>query len=244
MATWLCYRFDTTVPLPSWHRFCLRVAYRNTLSLQMPQLTLTPVLRCTSLIAALLILEACSAQGTPVQPGVPPSPFQPIATLQDLMAGEVDPSADAVWDSVATEVTAAGSKDQQPQTPAEWAEVRRNALRLLEATNLLLIKGRHVATTPFAAEAQGALDSAQIEQRIDSNRATFDQFAVALRTTGLEALAAIDKHDAQALLRVGGSLDAVCESCHLTFWYPDQVIPPVPDHGVPVFGTASTNVRH
>jgi hypothetical protein len=158
------------------------------------------------------------------------------------MSEDVDPSADAIWDAVATTVTGAGVDEKQPRTPQEWAAIRRNALRLLEDTNLLLIDGRRVSSTLFAAEAQGALDSTQIEQRIDADRATFNQFAVALRTTGLRALAAIDAHDAQGLMRVGGSLDGVCEACHLHFWYPNQVIPPFPEHA-PVYGESHTPAR-
>jgi len=31
-----------------------------------------------------------------------------------------------------------------------------------------------------------------------------------------------------ALVRAGGDIDAVCEGCHLAFWYPNQVIPAFP----------------
>ena len=31
-----------------------------------------------------------------------------------------------------------------------------------------------------------------------------------------------------SLLETGETMDEVCEGCHLTFWYPDQVIPPPP----------------
>jgi hypothetical protein len=41
-------------------------------------------------------------------------------------------------------------------------------------------------------------------------------------------LAAIDAKDPAALVKAGGTLDEICESCHLTFWYPNQVIPPLP----------------
>lgn len=199
-------------------------------------------------LAGALVLAACTSRAPAPAVQVPavtaPSlpPFQPIATLRELMSEEIDPSADAVWDSVATTVSAAGVDEKQPRTPQQWAAVRRDALRLLEATNLLLIDGRRVSSTPFAAEAQGALDSTQIEQRIDADRPTFNGFAVALRTSGLQALEAIDARDARALLRVGGSLDAVCEACHLKFWYPNQIIPPFPRQA-PVYGHLHTSGR-
>ena len=45
----------------------------------------------------------------------------------DLMDSMVDPSADIIWESVATNVTATGKEDKQPRTPEEWAAVRRGA---------------------------------------------------------------------------------------------------------------------
>src|SRR5262245_5548498 len=73
------------------------------------------------------------------------SNFRPTATIKDIMDSMVDPSADVLWDSVATIVSAAGTEEKQPRTDEEWADVHRNAVRLVEATNLLLIEGRHVA---------------------------------------------------------------------------------------------------
>ena len=192
-------------------------------------------------VVVLLALTACGGpQQSVSQPAQQTqSLLKPVASLHDLMVAEVDTSADVVWDAVETDISAAGTEDKQPRTPEEWDAVRQGAVRLVEAANLLLIDGRHVASTPFGPEAQGALGSDEIERRLTANRARFDQFAVALRDTAGQALAAIDAHDARTLLQVGGALDAVCESCHLAFWYPDQVIPPFPQQGVPRLGVVA-----
>jgi hypothetical protein len=29
-------------------------------------------------------------------------------------------------------------------------------------------------------------------------------------------------------VKAGGVIDEICEGCHLTFWYPNQVIPSLP----------------
>jgi cytochrome c556 len=180
---------------------------------------------------ALSALAACTAHQTPAvaipsTPSVPP--FQPVATLQDLMQSEVDASADSLWDAVETDVTRAGEVQRQPHAADQWQAIRRQAIVLVEAGNLLLINGRPVSAAPFAAEAQGALDSSQIADRIASNRDVFNQFAVSLRSGARAMLEAIDAKDPTALVKAGGTLDEICESCHLTFWYPNQVIPPLP----------------
>ncbi len=150
------------------------------------------------------------------------------------MQSEVDPSADHIWDAVETVVTSRGTEERHPRTAAQWADLRRSAITLIEATNLLQMDGRRVSTKPFAAEADGALDSTQIQQRLDSNRAGFNAFAQSLRAAVLRQLAAIDAKDPVTLVRAGGDVDEVCEACHLTFWYPNQVIPPLPDHIPPL----------
>jgi hypothetical protein len=154
--------------------------------------------------------------------------LRPVASLQELMQTEVDPSADGIWDAVESDVTKAGIEERHPHTSDEWAAVRKANLTLVEATNLLQIPHRLVGIKPFAAEAQGALDSDQIAERIGSNRAAFDGFAQALRDAGLKALAAVDAKDPVALVKAGGTIDEICEGCHLTFWYPNQVIPSLP----------------
>jgi cytochrome c556 len=144
------------------------------------------------------------------------------------MDGIIDPAADDLWGSVETTVSSQGVQEKQPHSPDEWAEVRRKAITLIEASNLLAIEGRQVGAKPFPAEAEGALDSAQIQQRIAAERAVFVDFAGSLRASAQQALAAIDAQDPAALVNAGGVIDGVCEGCHMRFWYPNQVIPPLP----------------
>ena len=44
-----------------------------------------------------------------------------------------------------------------------------------------------------------------------------------------EMLTAIDGRNIQGMLDAGERIDEVCEACHSTFWYPNQVIPEFPD---------------
>jgi cytochrome c556 len=169
------------------------------------------------------VLAACGARsGSEL-----PSALKPIASIQELMQSEIDTSADGVWDAVETVVTAQGTEERQPHTPEEWEAVRRAAITLIEGTNLLVMDGRRVGAREFPAEAEGALNSQQIAERIAANRPAFNAFAVSLREAGLTALAAVDAKDPDALLTAGGHLDEICEACHVTFWYPNQKIPAV-----------------
>ena len=68
--------------------------------------------------------------------------IHPSASLQEVMDGIVDPSADGMWDAVETTVDKDGEHDKQPRSAEEWAEVRRKTITLIEAANLLVIVGR------------------------------------------------------------------------------------------------------
>jgi hypothetical protein len=167
----------------------------------------------------LALLAACAPSAAPVTPAAAAIPFAPTASIRELMGAEVDPAADALWESVLQTVTVAGEQDRQPRTPAEWEAVRRSALTLVEATNLLIMEGRRIAPTDQRPE-NWELDPKAAQQRLDTHRAEFTGFALALRRVSLDALAAIDARDASRLFEAGTSLEEACEACHLVYWYP------------------------
>jgi cytochrome c556 len=144
--------------------------------------------------------------------------------IKELMNSIVDPSADRLWEAVATVSTLAGIERRQPRTDRQWSTVRADAITLIESMNLLVMEGRHAALagTPVG---DGELTPQQIDERVASNRAVFIGFAHALQDEAQKALAAIDHRDAAALLEAGGNIDEACEACHVTFWYPDQGTP-------------------
>jgi len=147
------------------------------------------------------------------------------------MVNEVDPSADALWESVGTTVSSAGTEEHQPRTEAEWLEVRRHAIVLTEATNLLVMPGRKVAAPGKKLEDEGVLGiytAAEAQAAIDGKHEVFVAFAHALHDAAEKMLTAIDAKNPQGMLTAGEAIDEACESCHMTFWYPNQVLPKFP----------------
>lgn len=173
-------------------------------------------------LPAMLALAACSRPDAGIALPQQGPAFAPVVTVQDVMLNLVDPSADALWQSVETVYSAAGEEKRQPRTPEEWAVVKRHAVTLAEAANVLLIDGRKVVANEAPPEKMGYLGTTEIGERVAANRAEFNRFAVLLRETATQALKAIDAQDADALLEAGGPIDAACEGCHLAFWYPGQ----------------------
>src|SRR5258706_2001599 len=156
--------------------------------------------------------SACSSQG-PVSAGKDIVAVDPNATIQEFMAGQVDPAADALWDSVAIIVSAAGIEERRPRTEADWKAVRLQALTLMATTRFLGLQGRRVASQT-APQGSGELSPPDIQRRIDADHDTFVRFADALRIAAQQALTAIDARDPQRLMDAGGVIDSACEACH------------------------------
>lgn len=188
---------------------------------------------------AILGLSACEQKtSTKTEAAAPsaPSPFILTASIQDIMVSEVDPSADYLWESVSMISTVDGFEQHQPRTEEEWQDVRRKAIVLVEASNLLVMDGRQVVEEGKHLEDEGVegnLTAAEIQKLVDDEHETFVAFAHGLHEASAQMLTAIDNKDVDALLEAGGVLDTACESCHLKYWYPNQVIPtPQFDTGV------------
>jgi hypothetical protein len=194
-----------------------------------------PTLPLALLVSLTVGLVACGTKsGAPPPPAgtaAPSSPagaLQPVDSVVGLMAGQIAPSSAFLWEAVGTVTGPKGTEDKQPRTDAEWAAVRRQALILIEASNLLLVQGRHVAW-PGEHRANppgsGDLTPEASEAAIGKSWPAWSAFATTLRSTALDTLKTIDAKDANALMESGGAIDEACEACHKAFWYPDAPAP-------------------
>src|SRR5262250_586949 len=167
-----------------------------------------------------LLLGACTQKSSQASQ---PQPEYRLNTVKDIMDSIVDPASDYIWDAVETTVSAKGVEEKAPHTDEEWKEVRRHAIMLLEATNLLQIPGRHVAKPGEKAEdPKVELGPDQIEELINKDRASWVKYAHGLHDATMEAFKAIEAKDAEKLLDSGDGIDNACEKCHLQYWYPNE----------------------
>ena len=182
-----------------------------------------PARRSRQLVVSLALIVAAAGA---CRGREPQSDFRPTSTIKDIMDSMVDPSADVIWESVATIITITGTEEKAPQTDDEWKAVRRGAIRIIEATNLLLMPGRHVARPGEKAENENIeLAPEEIEARLNQDRASWIVLAHGLHDAGMNALHAIDAKDPPALSEAGEGLDRACENCHLKYWYPPGKAP-------------------
>src|SRR5437667_2586220 len=116
-----------------------------------------------------LILSGCNAQ--PAKPAAPAPDYKPTFPIEEVMGHIIMPSADKLWGSVATTVSAKGVEEIVPKTDEDWETVRNYAVTIVEATNLLLIPGRRVAAEGKTEADKSELPPEQIETKIKADTA-------------------------------------------------------------------------
>jgi hypothetical protein len=176
-------------------------------------MTLDRLLPALLLVAAGATVTACA--------DAPAADMQPTATVEELMRSMIDPAADAVWDAVVIEATADGIVETRPETEGDWLRLRRHAVTLAEASNLLLIEGRRIAARESRSELPGIdLHPDAIQDLVAEDWESWAGTARGLRATSGIVLDAVEARDVDALLEAGTELDLACEDCHARFWYP------------------------
>ena len=167
---------------------------------------------------------ALTASSLPSSAAEPDSTgFTTDFTIIEIMEAIVMPSAQAIWDSTGVDVTSQGTIEKKPQNDEEWAALRAQAVTLAEATNLLVVPGRHAAPPGTKSEnPDSELEPAQIEALLKKDRPSWVAHTAVLHATALQAIGAIDARNIDQISEVGGAIDEACEGCHLQFWYPNQ----------------------
>ncbi len=178
--------------------------------------------RLTRDLIAVAVFSAAAAACT----SDPATDMEPTATVEELMRSMIDPAADAVWDAVVIEATADGIVETRPETEGDWLRLRRHAVTLAEASNLLLIEGRRIAAPESRSELPGIdLHPDAIQDLVAEDWSGWVETARGLRETSGVVLDAVEARDVDALLEAGTELDLACENCHALYWYPGYADP-------------------
>ena len=125
-----------------------------------------------------------------------PPPFNPKASVLQLMEGPIGHAAEVYWGSVSTVVDKDGIHENFPQNDEEWEAVWAAGITIGESGNLLMIgdRGRD--------EEWMRLSSALVD-------------------VGMEAAAAGESKDPEKVLEIGERVYNVCTECHMKY-IPEQ----------------------
>jgi hypothetical protein len=156
-------------------------------------------------------------------------PFVTEQTIKDLMLDVIDTNADVVWLSVTTVASEKGLVETRPTTEEEWERVRRGAVTLAEAANLLMVPGRKVAPPDHKSEVPGIeLEGPEMDALIAKDPQAFYKHARQLYDAAMLAANAAKNKDADKIFEVGETIEHACEGCHRAYWYPNEKIPEFP----------------
>jgi cytochrome c556 len=134
-----------------------------------------------------------------------------------------------VWLSVTTIVDDKGLNETIPKSDDDWKKVRHGAITLMEAANLLMIPGRRVARPGEKSETPGVeLEPEEMDELIAKDRAAWNERATHLHESAAAVLQAVEAKDANKVFELGEKIEEACENCHKQYWYPNEVIPPLP----------------
>ena len=181
--------------------------------------------------ASILLAAACQQQAEPdYRPTATIPDYRPTATVKDLMQSIIDESADVVWLAVMEVHTETGIEETRPRNDEDWNRARFGALALAESANLLLMPGRRVARPGEKSETPGVeLEPEEMDVLIAEDLDGWNRRVLALHDAATRALAAIEAQDADALFMIGEEIELACEGCHSTYWYPNEVLPELPE---------------
>ena len=140
------------------------------------------------IMSGLLGRAVCVVIAGCARPPEPP-PFQPRATVLELMEGPIGHAAEDYWGSVSTVVDKDGIHENFPKNDEEWEHVWAAAITIAESGNLLMIGDR------------GRDDE-------------WIRLAGRLVDVGMEAAEAGESKDPEKVLEVGERVYNVCVECH------------------------------
>ncbi len=141
------------------------------------------------------------------------------------MRDMIDPLADNIFDAVGVTLDNGGAIERKPQSDEDWEKIRIGATTLAEGAYLLKVVRPFAppgdvnnSTGPDAAE----LSPDQITSKLERDPVEWNARIEALRNVGLEVLDIVKRKDVQELWDAAENLDAACENCHRSYWYPGE----------------------
>jgi len=147
-----------------------------------------------------------------------PASLDVRATMQD----RVNPAMLAIWEVGNNALNDDGGIDPRLLDDAKWGQIADAAGQLDAASQAMAAASGFAAASPGNTEVgEGEITMAAVQQHIDADPAGVRQMAAALADHAGRIAAAARAHDAQTAGDLIAETDAVCESCHARYWYPE-----------------------
>jgi hypothetical protein len=150
----------------------------------------------------------------------------PKTNLHWTMLTKVNPNGLALWDITNNATGNDGLIDAKLVKTEDWARLVEIGKALEEGGKALSSSAGVVVAAPGSKlqdeDNPGASTAADVQRYLDARPAEFRKHAQQLQRTGAKVIQSAKARDTKTLGEVANSLDAVCEDCHVIFWYPQQ----------------------
>ena len=151
--------------------------------------------------------------------------LKPVVSVKELMRDMIDPLADNIFDAVSVTLDTNGAVERTPQSEEDWERIRIGATTLAEGAYLLKV-ARPFAPAGDLNDSVGPeaveLSPDQILAKLEKDPVEWNARIEALRNVGLEVLDIVKRRDTKELWDAAENLDAACENCHRSYWYPGE----------------------
>lgn len=149
---------------------------------------------------------------------------QPAAPVdvRAAMQQQVNPAMLAIWDVGNNAMNDEGGLDPAKLDDVKWMRVAEAAEQLAAAGHAMAAGQGFLAAAPGnAAVGEGEVAMSEVQKHLDADPAGFRVAATAFAEHAERIAAAARTKDAASAGDLIAATDAVCESCHSRFWYPE-----------------------
>lgn len=182
---------------------------------------MTRYVSTAALAAACACLALAACNQTPQEPAAPAAP-----TLHAVMKEQIDANADALWDVTNAAIDDDAMIDPAKLDDAKWAQILELSGKVEAGARTLAALDPIIVAAPGVnisdSDIEDGHSAAQVQGFVDADPATFRNLATTLADHMQELGAAARSKDTENLARLVNQLDGVCETCHLSYWYPEQ----------------------
>ena len=142
--------------------------------------------------------------------------------VRTIMQQQVNPATLAIWEVGNNAMNDVGGIDPAKMDAAKWTALAERAETLAAAGRAMAAKNAPQASAPDnTTVAEGETSMADVQRALDADPAGFHQLGGAFAEHATRLAAAAKARDAAAAGDLVAGLDAVCESCHAKYWYPE-----------------------
>lgn len=143
--------------------------------------------------------------------------------VRAAMQDGVNPAMLAIWDVGNNAMNDTGGIDPALMDADKWANVAASAEQLAAVGRSLEAGQSFVAGAPDNREvAEGEIAMETVQGYLTADPETFRLLAGQFADHADKIAAAAKARDAATAGELINQMDAVCESCHLQYWYPEQ----------------------